>query len=231
MVDEFVVLIPARGGSKSIKLKNIREICGQPLIFWSLDAAVNCERVAKVYVSTDSDEIKNVVLSYNKKNREKIVVINRSSESACDTATTEEVEFDFCEKVKNFKNLILIQCTNPLIKTSDIDGCIDISYDFDSVVSTVVQKRFYWQKMPDGSIKEIGHDIKKRPRRQDWDGVLAENGSIYVISRENLYKGKCRLYGKIGTYIMSEDSYYEIDEPSDWIIIEQLLTRRQELEN
>ncbi len=231
MVDEFVVLIPARGGSKSIKLKNIREICGQPLIFWSLDAAVNCERVAKVYVSTDSDEIKNVVLSYNKKNKDKIVVINRSSESACDTATTEEVEFDFCEKVKNFKNLILIQCTNPLIKTSDIDGCIDISYDFDSVVSTVVQKRFYWQKMSDGSIKEIGHDIKKRPRRQDWDGVLAENGSIYVISRENLYKGKCRLYGKIGTYIMSEDSYYEIDEPSDWIIIEQLLTRRQELEN
>ena len=81
--------------------------------------------------------------------------------------------------------------------------------------------------MPDGSIKEINHDIRKRPRRQDWDGVLAENGSIYIISRENLYKGKCRLYGRIGSYIMSDESYFEIDEPSDWLIIEQILLNKR----
>ena len=53
-----VVLIPARGGSKSIKLKNIKELAGQPLIYWTIDAAVNCERVDKVFVSTDSEIIK-----------------------------------------------------------------------------------------------------------------------------------------------------------------------------
>ena len=79
----------------------------------------------------------------------------------------------------------------------------------------------------DGSISEIEHDIKKRPRRQDWDGVLAENGSIYIISKENLLKGQCRLYGRIGTYIMPDSSYYEIDEDIDWIIIEKLLKNKK----
>ncbi len=225
--DEYVVLIPARGGSKSIKLKNIKVIAGQPLIYWSLDAAVNCSRVNKVYVSTDSEIIKNVVKNYNKKNKEKIVIVDRSEQAATDTATTEDVEFDFCDKVDNFENLILIQATNPMIRTEDIDGCINEFPKYDSVVSTVIQKRFYWEKQKDGSIKEIKHDIRKRPRRQEWEGVLAENGSIYIISRENLYKGKCRLFGKIGTYIMPDDSYYEIDEETDWLIIENLLIKRK----
>lgn len=71
--DKFVVLIPARGGSKSIKLKNIKVIAGQPLIYWALDAAVNCDRVSKVYVSTDSEIIKNVVKNYNKKIRKRLL--------------------------------------------------------------------------------------------------------------------------------------------------------------
>ena len=221
----YVVMIPARGGSKSIPLKNIKMIAGQPLIYWSLDAAVNSKYVDKVFVSTDSEEIKKVVLAYNKKNKEKIEVIERSKESAADTATTEDVMFDFSERV-DYKNMVLIQCTNPMITTNDIDGAIKIHPQYDSVLSTVVQKRFYWNLNEDGSISEIGHDIRKRPRRQDWDGVLAENGSIYIISKENLYKGKCRLYGKIGTYIMDDSSYYEIDEDIDWIIIENLLKQR-----
>ena len=221
----YVVMIPARGGSKSIPLKNIKEIAGQPLIYWSLDAAVNSKYVDKVFVSTDSKEIRNVVLAYNKQNKEKIEVVDRSYECSVDTATTEDVMFDFSNRV-DYKNLVLIQCTNPMVTSKDIDECIKIHPKYDSVLSAVVQKRFYWNLNEDGSINEIGHSIKKRPRRQDWDGVLAENGSIYVISRENLYKGKCRLYGRIGTYIMNDASYYEIDEDVDWIIIENLLKNR-----
>ena len=128
-----------------------------------------------------------------------------------------------------YENMILIQCTNPLITTNDIDECIKKHPYYDSVLSTVVQKRFYWHLNSDGTITEIGHDIKKRPRRQEWDGVLAENGSIYVISKKNLLKGKCRLYGKIGTHVMSEESYYEIDEPMDWLIIEEILKHKYHL--
>ena len=63
-------------------------------------------------------------MKYNKKNKEKIIVVERSAESAKDTATTEEVELDFCDRVKNFENLILIQATNPMITAEDIEGCI-----------------------------------------------------------------------------------------------------------
>ena len=220
--NKYIAMIPARGGSKSIHLKNIKMIAGQPLIYWSIDAAVNSPFIDKVYISTDSQEIRNVVLKYKKKNYEKIIVVNRSKESACDTASTEDVMLDLASRV-DFDHMVFIQCTNPLITTEDINKSIMIHPNFDSVMSTVVQKRFYWQKQPDNTIKEINHDIRKRPRRQDWDGVLAENGSIYIISKENLLKGKCRLYGRIGTHIMSEDSYFEIDEPLDWFIIENIL--------
>ena len=138
----YVVMIPARGGSKSIPLKNIKEIAGQPLIYWSLDAAVNSEKVDKVFVSTDSEIIKKVVLDYNKPNKDKIEVIDRSPECSLDNATTESVMFDFSEKV-DYKNMVLIQCTNPMITTKDIDNAINMHPKYDSVLSTVVQKRFY----------------------------------------------------------------------------------------
>lgn len=226
----YIAMIPARGGSKSIPLKNVKEIAGQPLIYWSLDAAVNSKYIEKVFVSTDSTKIKEIVLAYDKPNKEKIEVIDRSEECSVDTATTESVMLDFSERV-DYQNMVFIQCTNPMITTEDIDESIKIHPKYDSVVSTVVQKRFYWSQNPDGSIKEIGHSIKKRPRRQDWDGVLAENGSIYVISKENLYKGKCRLYGRIGTHIMDDSSYYEIDEDVDWLIIENLLLNKKKNES
>ena len=154
MVNKYIVMIPARGGSKSIHLKNIKEIAGQPLIYWSIDAAVNSKYIEKVYISTDSDEIKNVVLKYNKKNKEKIVVVDRSESSATDTATTEDVMLDFTSKV-DYENMVFIQCTNPLITTEDINACVEIYPKFDSVLSTVVQKRFYWNLQEDGTIKEI----------------------------------------------------------------------------
>lgn len=227
--DDYVVMIPARGGSKSIPLKNIKIIAEQPLIYWSIDAAVNSNKIKKVYISTDSDEIREVVTNYKKKNSEKIVLIDRSERCSTDTATTEDVMLDFANRC-DFENLVFIQCTNPLITTADIDGAIEKFKDFDSILSTVVQKRFYWNLNNDQTISEIGHSIKKRPRRQDWDGVLAENGSIYILSKTNLLKGKCRLYGRIGTYIMPDESYYEIDEEIDWLIIENLLLHRIEKE-
>ena len=222
---KYIAMIPARGGSKSVPLKNVKVIAGQPLIYWSIDAAVNSDKIDKVYISTDSDEIRQIVMAYNKPNKEKIEVVERSTECSTDTASTEDVMLDFTSRVE-YENMVFIQCTNPLITTADIDGAIELHPQFDSILSTVVQKRFYWSLQPDGTIKEIGHDIRKRPRRQDWDGVLAENGSIYIISKENLLLGKCRLYGRIGTYIMEDASYFEIDEPLDWLIIEEILKQK-----
>ena len=106
-----VAFIPVRGGSKSIKLKNIKKINGRPLIYWVLDAAIGCDGIDKVVVSTDSAEIRSVVEEYGS---EDILVIGRSDEVSTDFASTESVMLEFGE-VYDFGNIILIQATSPLL--------------------------------------------------------------------------------------------------------------------
>ena len=87
--------IPVRGGSKSIPLKNIKKMAGYPLVYWTIKAACECNKIDRVYVSTDSDQIREEVqkFSYNK-----IQVINRSSETANDTASTESAMMEFASR-------------------------------------------------------------------------------------------------------------------------------------
>ena len=96
-MDNYVAFIPVRGGSKSIPLKNIKEISGRPLVYWTIDAAVGCPNIDRVYVSTDSDRIKSAVESYINENGtgDKLVCIGRSAETANDTASTESAMLEF----------------------------------------------------------------------------------------------------------------------------------------
>lgn len=222
MVDKFVAFIPVRGGSKSIPFKNIKEICGRPLVYWSIDAAINCEFIDKVYVATDSDEIIKCVENYDGNNKNKLFPITRSSENASDTASTESAMLEFADKFE-FENIILIQATSPLIKTKDLDLAIKKYDSYDSILSVVEQKRFYWQYNDDNSVYSLNYDYNNRPRRQEFSGNLVENGAFYICSKADLLRTKCRLSGRIGCQVMDEKSFYEIDEPSDWEIIEKLL--------
>jgi N-acylneuraminate cytidylyltransferase len=223
-MDKYVAFIPVRGGSKSIPLKNIKEIAGQPLVYWVIDATVNTPQIDKVYISTDSEDIKRVVEEYDKDNKEKIKIIDRSPETATDTASTESAMLEFANNY-DFENIILIQATSPLLTTKDLREGIE-RYEkegFDSLLSVVPQKRFIWKYNNDGSVSPQNYDYKNRPRRQDFGGFLVENGAFYIISKENFLKTECRLTGRIGCQEMNEKAYYEIDEPSDWEVIEKLL--------
>lgn len=215
-----LAFIPLRGGSKSIPLKNIKVINGRPLIYWTLDAVVACNLVDKVIVSTDSNEIKKIVENYNSS---KVIIINRSKKVSTDIATTESVMLEFSEN-NLFENIILVQATSPLLRTEDIIKGIRKfnESDFDSVISVVRQKRFIWNES-NNYVYPSNYNPLSRPRRQDFNGYLVENGAFYITSREDLLSSKCRISGKIGAIEMSDESYYEIDEPSDWIIIEDLL--------
>lgn len=217
--DRFVALIPARGGSKSIPLKNIKDFCGQPLIYWVAKAANDSNKIDKVYVSTDSKKIKLVVEGFK---LPKVEVVDRSKIVSTDIASTEAVMIEFAKK-NDFENIVLVQATSPLLKTKDLDKAINKfeKEKFDSLLSLVKQKRFLWET--NGKIvKPINYDYSKRPRRQDFDGFFVENGAFYITSKEKLMKYKCRLSGKIGFYEMKEDSYYEIDTLKDWTVTEKL---------
>lgn len=218
-----VAFIPVRGGSKSIPLKNIKPICGRPLVYWTIKAACGCSAIDKVYIATDSEKIKETVESFN---FEKAVVIDRSAESASDTASTEFAMLEFAEKYE-FDNIALIQATSPLLQSADLDRGFEL-YDedgVDSVLSAVRQKRFNWQINESGYVKPTNYDVFKRPRRQEFDGYLVENGAFYICSKGDLLSTKNRVSGNMKAVEMSEDTFFEIDEPSDWVIIEALMKK------
>lgn len=228
-MDNYVVFIPVRGGSKSIPLKNIKEINGRPLVYWVLDAAVQCKKIDRVYLCTDSNQIREKVQEYISIHKcgEKLLCIERPAETATDTASTESAMLYFANAYSQFEHIILVQATSPLL-TEEHLACAIETYEnnnYDSMLSVVRQKRFCWRRCEHG-YESINYNYLNRPRRQEFDGYLVENGAFYINTREGLLKDKCRLSGKVGIYEMPEETYFEIDEPSDWIVIEHLLRKK-----
>lgn len=225
-----VAFIPVRGGSKSIPLKNIKPISGRPLVYWTVKAACGCKYIDRVYVATDNDKIKKTVESF-KIGMEadlfsKVEVIGRSAESASDTASTEFAMLEFAEKYE-FDNIVLVQATSPLLQNSDLDRGFEVfdEEDTDSVLSVVLQKRFHWANDESGFTHPTNYDVFHRPRRQEFEGYLVENGAFYITSKKDLVKFQNRVSGNIKAVEMNEDTFFEIDEPSDWVIIEALMKR------
>lgn len=217
-----IAFIPVRGGSKSIPLKNIKILNGRPLVYWTLKAAQDCKEIDDIYISTDSLDIRNTVLGFQ---MSKVKVIERSSETATDEASTESAMLEFASQ-NEFNTIVLIQATSPLLCTEDLEKGLGVynQPDVDSVLSVVEQKRFIWDEK-DGYVYPINYDVYKRPRRQDFNGLLVENGAFYITSKQSLLETKNRVSGKIKAVKMKETSYFEIDEPSDWTIVEELMRK------
>ena len=222
-----IAFIPVRGGSKSIPLKNIKQINGKPLVYWTALAAQNAKCIDKLIIATDSEEIKLTSLEFG---FDKLEIYGRSAENASDASSTESVMLEYITKAcLNKEDLFfLIQATSPLLKSEHIDGMYNqfISGDFDSMFTGVREKQFHWIGINDcvkGGVKPINYDYRNRPRRQDFEGIIAENGACYINSVKNILRDKCRLSGKISVYELPSYTSYEIDEPADWIIVENLM--------
>ena len=215
-----IAFIPVRGGSKSIPLKNIREFCGKPLVYWTIRAAVDVPGIDKVVVATDSDKIIQTVQSFG---FPKVEIYERDAENAQDTSSTESVMLEYlrkadCEAKETF---ILIQATSPMLSSSDLEKGLALFKDSDSVLSAVRNRRFFWSE--DG--KSLNYDYHNRPRRQDFAGCLMENGAFYINTVGNILRDRNRLSGKIAVCEMPEYTAFEIDEPDDWVIMEALMKR------
>ena len=208
----IISFIPLRSGSKSIPLKNIKPIAGKPLAQWVIDASNKSKYINDTFISIDDKVISDSLIDCE--------IFWRSKETATDEASSESALIEFCEKLKKDDIVVFIQATSPLLKSEEIDKGIEmvLSGDYNSVLSVVRQKRFIWN---DDSTPT--YDLNNRPRRQEWDGYLVENGAFYISRVNDILNSKCRISGKIGMVECSEESYHEIDEPSDWVIVENLL--------
>ena len=213
----ILAFIPARGGSKSIPLKNIKMFCGKPLIYWNLLSLQNSS-VDKIIVATDSNQIKNIVLSFS---FSKVEVYNRNYENATEEASSESVMLEYIESInmQDSDTFMLVQATSPFTQTNHFDEALELFKSFDSVLSCSITKRFFWNE----NGVALNYDINKRKRRQDFKGTLIENGAFYINSVKNIKENKNRITGKIGIYRMPEYTSVELDEELDWLIAEKIM--------
>lgn len=212
-----LAVIAARGGSKGIPKKNLVEICGKPLLAWTVEQAREAAGVNVVAVSSDSDEILAVA------ERHGAVAVKRPDEISGDTATSESAWLHLLDtldpKLGPFERIVALQATSPIREPADISAALDLyeTKEFDSVLSVCeVEDFFNWRRRPDGQAEALDFDYRARKRRQDIEHRFLENGSIYVFPPRMLREENNRLGGRIGLHLMARHKMFQIDRPDDF---------------
>ena len=220
-------LIPARGGSKSIPNKNIKELNGKRLIYYTIDAAREIAIDEDICVSTDSELIINAVEKYGLK-----VPFVRPKELATDTATTAQVvkhAYDFySNQGKSYDIIIILQPTSPFRNGTHIKEALDLFHsELDLVVSVYQTKANPYFVLYESN--ENGFLTKSKTgnfsRRQDCPKVYQLNGAIYILncsSIENYNQGNL---SKIIGYEMEEGCSIDLDSEIDWEFAEYILRK------
>lgn len=212
-----IAVIPARGGSKGIRKKNIVEFKGSPLLSHTVVQA-EASAIDHVFVSTDDSEIAAVGRAAGAS------IINRPDELSGDEATTESALLHALDSLAaegiSPDTLVLLQCTSPLRSSADINNTLSLVTEsgFDSALSCCEDHKFYWRDADDHA-EPINYEPTERKRRQEMEKRYQENGSIYVARREILETEACRIGGKVGIYQMPKSLSFEIDTPEDMRIV------------
>ena len=205
------ILIPARGGSKGIIRKNLQTVGGIPLLSRSINAAKMSQVADSICVSTDDDEIRSLALSHD------VEVIQRPSELALDTSTSEEAISHFL-RVFNLTSglLVMIQATSPFLSGGDIKALVDTCEKFDTALTVTQSHSFLWRAAPDGSLVGVNHESSVRLRRQDLhQQEFIENGAAYGMDIRGFLTYRHRFFGRIGHVEMPRIRSLEIDSSQD----------------
>lgn len=219
---DIVGLIPARGGSRGIPRKNLALLAGQPLLAWTIDAALGSSSLTQTVVSTEDAEIAETARSLGTE------VLDRPPELAREETPMREVVAHAISALGTREVLVLLQPTSPLRRAEHIDESVEllVESDADSIVSVVeVPHRFGPESLmalDDGRLVPLG---EAAPRRQDKRPVYARNGPAIVALRpdrigDDLYGGDCR------PYLMRPEDSVDVDEQFDLELAEFLLARR-----
>jgi N-acylneuraminate cytidylyltransferase len=219
-----VAIILARGGSKGIPDKNIKDFCGKPLIVWTIENCLAAKSINSTWVSSDSEKI----LDISKKSGARVIQRpislsddNSSSESAWLHAISE------IEKMgEDITAVIAPQVTSPLREPCDIDCGIDIFYrdKLDSLFScSLAEDICLWQYTDAGELISINYNWKNRKRRQEHSRQLIENGSFYIFKPDIIRNFNNRLGGQMGTVEMDFWKMFEVDSIESFRICEALM--------
>ena len=203
----IIGITPARGGSKSIPRKNIKEIAGKPLIAWTIEAAKESEMIDRYVVSTEDEEIAQIVRGYG------VEVFPRPAELATDEASTLCVLQQLVENIP-CDIVVLLQATSSIRRPELIDECIKEFKDND------------YDSLATGFICDYIEYGKNQLRRQDIEGFFYDDGNVYVIKADIVKKGK-HCGKKIGRKVISRWENVEIDDEFDFWLAEHILEKKR----
>jgi len=217
-----LAVIPARGGSKGILRKNIREIAGKPLLAWTIEEARKSRYIDRLILSSDDDEIIGVAESWDCE-----VPFVRPSELAQDDTPGVEPVLHAIRIVSGYDLVVLLQPTSPLRTVADIDACIEICVDGKSnacVSVTIPDKSPYWMYELDKQSRMTSLlRTELIPRRQDMPTVVALNGAVYVAKCDWLLSSRSFLTSETLAYVMPKDFSIDIDTEFDLRMVEFIL--------
>lgn len=224
-------LIPARGGSKGVPGKNIKDLCGKPLLAYTAESALGARSLARVILSTDDGEIAEIGKRWGLD-----VPFMRPNELAADTTPTLPVIQHAVSALlaggEKFDAVCLLQPTNPLRRAEDIDCCVELLFDSgaDSVISVLPVPHAYnpnWVFVPNGNgliESAAGAGEPLIARRQDLPKAFHRDGSVYVTRTETIMHENSLYGSKIKPYEINERFSANIDTESDWNAVLNILS-------
>ncbi len=229
-----LAFIPARGGSKGLPGKNIRELCGKPLIVWTIEQARAIGRIDRVLVSTDDQDIAEVSKRYGAE-----APFRRPDDLSSDTASTIEVIFHAIDWLKEHEGfcpayIMLLQATSPLRATGDIAGAIQMLEEKDNraVVSVCEMDHHPWwsNRLPEnGNMKDFVRPEILNKRRQDLPVFYRINGAIYLGETAYVHEHNGFLGPETHAYEMPKKRSIDIDSDLDFKLAELLFDEKNRL--
>lgn len=224
---DTLFVITARGGSKGLPGKNIKDLCGKPLIAYSIDVARAITDDENICVSTDSEAIKQVVEQYGLK-----VPFLRPDYLATDTATSNDVLVHavnfFKEQGREYKKLCLLQPTSPLRTVEDVKGALDMYRDDIDVVTGMVKSHapsILNEENEDGFMVSVFN--KNGLGRQYVREMYETNGAVYVMNVKSLLEKGMKGFSRKVKYVMSKEHSVDIDDIIDFMLVETIMKNRK----
>lgn len=232
MIDNKIVLaiVPARGGSKGIPRKNIKNLCGKPLIAWTIEQALKSKYIDRLIVSTEDEEIAKISRDYGAE-----VPFSRPIELAQDDTPGIEPILHCINWLKDNENyypdyVCILQCTSPLRKVNHIDEALEklIEKKADSIIGVRKSEISpYWMKnIVNGKLVDFIKDSHKYVRRQDLPAVYRLNGAIYIGKTDILVNNRNWYTDNTLPYIMSQEDSIDIDTIMDFKFAEIIMKEK-----
>ncbi|MAI75976.1 MAG: hypothetical protein CBC25_02275 [Pelagibacteraceae bacterium TMED65] len=212
--NNIFIIIPARGGSKSIKNKNLHIINKKPLLQWTLEESQKIKSVDKIIVSTDDKQIKKFAKKFD------VDVIDRPKRISNDNSSSESAILHtlnhYNEKNINPEIIVFLQCTSPLITFCDIEKGINYLNEngLDSTFACSSFDGFIWKNKNEQFIG-INHDHSKRLMRQKRSTEYLEAGSIYIMRTKIFLRDKYRFCGKCKPFLIDKNKVLDINDYQD----------------